>query len=85
MLTRTEKIQQQLRGLWTITDLSKRFRVTGMTIINWCDNRDLPCIRLRGDKKNAFRFVPEDVQKWAERNKLRMHERIQREPLKRAA
>ncbi len=68
-------LQASLDRLLTINDLCEMFSVTSMTIHTWRETRDLPTIVIKGgpreNVRNAIRFHPEDVSKWAKREQLR--------------
>lgn len=67
-MTRTEKLQKALNGLWTAQDVKDVYRVTTMTVHNW-RLAGLPALELKGAKRDAIRFVPSDVKKWYRRNR----------------
>ena len=65
-------LQTQLNRLWTQNDLADKFGVTGMTIHLWRNNRGLPTIVIPGKARDAVRFAPEEVRRWARENNVKM-------------
>jgi hypothetical protein len=65
-----QKIQAQFNHLWTTQNLCRLFGCTPMTITNWRRNKDLPTIIIPGGLKPTVRFVPQDILRWARRNKI---------------
>lgn len=55
-------------NLVTTKTLESAFGVSAMTIYNWrCQERNpMPVIRIPGNDKDAIRFDPESIVKWAE-------------------
>jgi len=69
----SKELQATINRCWTISDLEKRFRVTGMTIHNWRNNRGLPAVVIKSETRPAIRFVPDDVRAWATTNSVKMY------------
>lgn len=68
-------LQATLDQLLTVHDLCEMFSVSSMTIHTWRTTRGIPTIVIKGgpreNVRNAVRFHPEDIAKWAKRENLR--------------
>ena len=71
-----EEMQKALERCWTINDMVERFGVSGMTIHNWRNYRDLPALVIPGSDRPALRFMPSEVIKWAKANDIQMRQKV---------
>lgn len=69
----SKALERALRDCWTVSDLQKRFRKSGMTIHLWRVNRGLPAVVIEGSGRAAIRFIPEEVRAWAEKMEQKMY------------
>lgn len=72
-MSKTQTIQNLVNELWTVPELTRRFRVTAQTIHLWRANRGLPAIVIPGDRRPSVRFVPGEVEGWASGNGVTMY------------
>lgn len=73
MILSSKELQKALDKCWSIQDLEKLFKVSGMTIHNWRAKRGLPAIVIAGRSRPALRFVPSEVWEWGRTNDVPMH------------
>ena len=59
---------EQIDSLLTVGEMAKAFGVSGQSIRLWVAERNLPCIKLKGDERNVLRFIPTEVKAWAKEN-----------------
>lgn len=73
---KSKTLQAKLDGLWSVGKLRRLFDVTGMTIHLWHTRQEnpLPAIVIKGDGRDAIRFVPDEVRAWARKNGVPMLE-----------
>jgi hypothetical protein len=71
---RSAELTKVLDECWTTQELTRKFRVTAMTINTWRRQKDLPCIPIRGDVRPSLRFVPDEVRAWAKAHNIEIHD-----------
>ena len=67
------ELQKVLERCWTINDMVERFKVSGMTIHNWRNYRNVPAVVIPGESRPALRFIPNEVIAWAKDHDVKMY------------
>jgi hypothetical protein len=68
----TGQIQYQIARLLTTKQLAQRLQVTQMSISNWRRYRGLPHIAVPGDRWPTYRYVQQDVDRWAKQRGINL-------------
>ena len=61
-----------LEGLMTARDVSTLFNRKLVTLELW-KKQGMPYVRIKGDDRDTIRFVLQDLIKWAQDNRKRLH------------
>jgi hypothetical protein len=72
------QLNKQFRDLWTVNDLCVVLSVTPMTVHAWRKNKDLPTVILPGNMRDTIRFVPEEIETWAQKNGVSFKRKVKR-------
>lgn len=67
---RTLELQTMINETITTQELCRKFRITPVTAYTY-RKRGMPCIYIKGDKRDALRYVLEDVAAWIKHHKKR--------------
>lgn len=62
-----------LSGTLNTADLTRLFSRSPLTILLWRKNKNLPYIRIKGEKRDTIRYDRAKVEEWAKQQGLRIH------------